>query len=289
MKYGGLHRVISPTLCPAFPLSLLQRHRSFSMPRLRQCKCSALIIQRLALFQIVASLGCFLLLFTLVHRETKQIVAGLAAAGLYAASFRFTGAWMDLAKTDSLALFLILTAFFAGQRNSSPLGLMFSGILFGLSYFVKQIALPIVVALAAVTFITSRGRAWRQWTSAAITGIGIFLLLESFSNGWFSFYTLDSYMYHERMWNLWPFWRTLLRTYWPALILSCVYFFLSVARTRGHISDSVESRRWHYLALGIAFILTSWSTFFKVWTYDNGYMPAAAGIALLAGLGLGKI
>jgi len=46
---------------------------------------------------------------------------------------------------------------------------------------------------------------------------------------------------------------------------------------------------WQNLSLGAALLLTSWSIFLKVWTYDNGFMPACAGLGMLAGLGYGRV
>ena len=51
----------------------------------------------------------FALLIFRLNRASRT--AGLVAAGLYAASYRFSGAWMDIARADSLFLFLILGAF----------------------------------------------------------------------------------------------------------------------------------------------------------------------------------
>ncbi len=47
----------------------------------------------------------------------------------------------------------------------------------------------------------------------------------------------------------------------------------------------VSEHTWHCLGFSLALILTSWSIFFKIWTYNNDLMPACAGIAILAGLG----
>jgi hypothetical protein len=46
---------------------------------------------------------------------------------------------------------------------------------------------------------------------------------------------------------------------------------------------------WQDLGLCLAMLLTSWSIFFKVWTYTNDYMPACLSLAILAGWGFGQV
>lgn len=240
------------------------------------------------LVSVLATLGCFTFLFVLVYEKTRRYEAGLLAAGLYAASFRFTGAWMDLAKTDSLFLLIVLLAFWVGIRYPRRAGFLLSGSLFALAYFTKQIALPLVLALAPIALISSRGRNWLQWCSAFALGIGIFWLWDASSHGWYSFYTMETLLYHERVLNLRMFWASLLGKMWPAFLLALLYAALEYqsARQRPH---GWQGYPWHYLGFGFALILVSWSIYFKVWTYDNAMMPACLGLALLAGLAYGKL
>src|SRR3569833_2402600 len=64
----------------------------------------------LRLVSFVASLSSFLLLFFLVKKHTGQLLAGILAAGLFAATFVVGGSWFDLARIDSLGLALLLGA-----------------------------------------------------------------------------------------------------------------------------------------------------------------------------------
>ena len=54
------------------------------------------------LVSFLASLGVLALLWQLVRRETGDTVAGLVAAGLFAATYQASGAYFDLARVDSL-------------------------------------------------------------------------------------------------------------------------------------------------------------------------------------------
>lgn len=57
---------------------------------------------------IAASLVAFFLLHRIVARRTGSAFAGLCAAGLFAACYRFAGAWLDVARVDALSIALTL-------------------------------------------------------------------------------------------------------------------------------------------------------------------------------------
>jgi hypothetical protein len=246
------------------------------------------------LLSIVSTLGSFVLLVGIVNRQSgregsglplsfPKLIPGILAAGIYAASFRFTGAWMDLAKTDSLFLFLVLWAFAAGQRAQGLLGSLASGALFALAYFTKQLTLPAVLVLAPVSLLATRGRSWLRWTAAGVFGLTAFAALDAGSAGWFSFYTFDTVATHAWQPDFWLFWRLFLPKMWPALLLAAFYAFLVIRRT-SQLRWAMPAGDWECLGLGAALILASWSIFIKSWTYDNGFMLASLGVALLAGL-----
>lgn len=169
------------------------------------------------LLSYLSTLGIYFFLFKVVHEETGSRTAGILSAGIYAASFRFTGAWMDLAKTDSLALFLLIGAYWLGKRGEKSIWpQVVSGILFALAYFTKQIALPVILGVALASLIGSWGRSWPQWLAAALAGALVFLGLELFSEGWFSFYTISTSIRHERSLNFNNFWERFAPVMWPA-------------------------------------------------------------------------
>lgn len=235
------------------------------------------------LLSIAASLGACGLLYAIVRREGGDRLAGLLAAGIYAASFRFAGAWMDLAKTDSLVLFLALAAFRVGQGTERRWRMAASGVLFALAYFAKQIALPVALVLALVSLAASRGRTWLRWAVAAGFGLAAFAALDWASAGWFSFYTFDAVARHDRVADFWLFWKKLLPVLWPALLLALLYAATALRQAR------LFEWRWplqacEVLGLGAALLLASWSVFVKTWTYDNGFLPACLGLALLSGM-----
>ncbi|NIM95442.1 MAG: hypothetical protein GTO18_17230, partial [Anaerolineales bacterium] len=239
------------------------------------------------LLSILSTVGILLIVVLMVTTETKNIYAGIIAAGIYAVSFRFSGAWMDLAKTDSLFLFLILAGFFVGLRYSNLTGFVASGLLLVLAYYTKQVALPIILVLATFSLISNAGKTWPQWLTVGLIGIVIFIAIDAITDNWFSFYTLDNHMRHTRVWNPLLFWEPMIKKMWPAMLISLLYPVYVISRT--NIAALKRNERfWGHIGLGIGLILASWVVFSKVWTYDNGFMPATLGIAILTGLGLGE-
>jgi hypothetical protein len=240
------------------------------------------------LLSILSTIGICILLLWAIRGESKSWVPGFVAAGIYIATFRLSGAWMDLAKTDSLFLFLLLLAFVIGQRARRWPGWMLSGLFFALAYFTKQLALPIILVLAVVSLVVRRGRNWIQWITAFVIGTVLYLGLEYASQGWFSFFTLSTGITHTRISDIWLFWKKILPLMWPAFILAAIYAWSVIRRTHLHKLELIPNE-WENLALGGVLVITSWSIFLKVWTYDNGLMMASLGMALLSGLGLAEL
>lgn len=266
------------------------------------------------LVSVLATAGVLALIFRLVLDASGSKLYAWLAAGIFAASYRFTGAWLDLAKTDSLFLLLTLLAYCiyrstrhrAAQDRSVLLRWALSGALFALAYFTKQTALPVVAMLALVSLVVWRGRSWRLWSWAAVLAVGAFVLLDRLSQGWFSYYTLDALAYHERLLAFGVFWGPLLRHMAPALLLAALSIPFAAARFRSSGEGTIISSKqrspdpklqpaagshpfhlsplWEDIAFALALILTSWSVFFKTWTYDNGFLPAALGLSLLSGM-----
>ena len=268
------------------------------------------------LVSVLANLGVLIILFIAVANESKNWAAGWIAAGVYAASFRASGAWVDLAKTDSLFIFLILAGFLlllrfhrrhvkvTGYKARDWLLITGTALLFSMAYFTKQTALPILIVLMIASLILSRGYSWPIWLTTGLLTILSFLALDAITQGWFSFYTVDILATHARV-SLWRFWETLLPAFWPALVIGII---LSIEYVRRLVSKgnnnpvSLNSQQyeitarphekssaaWLILGMVFALILASWTIYTKAWTYTNGLIPAAAGFALICGMAFGE-
>ena len=161
------------------------------------------------LISILSTAGCFLLIYLIVRDNDDRPIPGIIAAGIYAACFALTGAWMDLAKVDPLFMLLILAARYTSRAQSRVTMGIISGVLFALAFFTKQLALPIILIFAPYSMVFSRGKTWLIWLTTFTLGISAWLIMDYSSQGWFSFYTLKALTGHTLVSDWLTFWRLL--------------------------------------------------------------------------------
>jgi Dolichyl-phosphate-mannose-protein mannosyltransferase len=146
----------------------------------------------LRLVSLASSLVCFAALARLVQRETASACAGIAAAGVLAATYFVTGLWFDLARVDSLFLALSVAALYAARWMRRTRGAVATGLLLAAAFLTKQVgAAEGVAVLAALTFGSRRRLAIpAALTYGAVLGIST-LVLGLTSHGWYVFYVFQ--------------------------------------------------------------------------------------------------
>ena len=95
----------------------------------------------LRLVSIVASLVLLAALAKLADRETKDPVAAVVAAGLFAACYRISGAWLDIAREDTLCIALLFCGLVVARDARTGRRGVAAGALVSLSFLTKQVAL----------------------------------------------------------------------------------------------------------------------------------------------------
>ena len=152
----------------------------------------------LRLVSLLSSLACFALLGRLVQRETGTIAAGIAAAGVFAASYLATGTWFDIGRVDSLFLALSLGGLYAARWMRSTHGAIAVGVLLAAAALTKQTGLAEGVAVIAVLMAGPRRRlaCVAGLTGAAVLGIST-LVLALTSGGWYLYYVFELMAEHS--------------------------------------------------------------------------------------------
>jgi hypothetical protein len=158
----------------------------------------------LRLVSLVASLVCFAILGRLVQRETRSGAAGLAAAGLLAATYFATGTWFDVGRVDSLFLALSVAGLYAVRHARRPRGSIAAGLLLGAAFLTKQSALAegvaVLAALAVPVSSAGTGARRRLLLPAAVTYAvvvaGSTLVLGLTSHGWYLYYVFELMSQH---------------------------------------------------------------------------------------------
>ena len=160
----------------------------------------------------VASLGVMWGIYTQVHQETKSVRYGLIGVGLFAAMFRTSGAFYDLARPDSLMLLFLTGSILGGRRSRSWRGVTLTASLMTLAFFTKQ--------TSAVFFPVIAG--WMFWENRARGLMFSLLTLGLCSLGvmWFNHETdgaFWSYIFEGHQGHVF-YWKNILLKYWRDLI-----------------------------------------------------------------------
>ena len=229
----------------------------------------------LRLVSLVSSLACFAVLARLVQRETASAAAGIAAAGLLAATYFVTDTWFDIARVDSLFIALSAAALYSARWMRRTRGAVATGLLLAAAFLTKQNGLAEGVAvLAALACGPRRRLAWpAALTYGAVVGIST-LVLGLASHGWYVFYVFVLLSEHSLKYAAFgQFWTVYLL---PVLGIACSALVLGVRRTPLVL-----------VAGAAALVVESYASLIHSGGRVNDVLPAYFVVALLAGLAMG--
>jgi hypothetical protein len=239
----------------------------------------------LRLVSVLSSLAAMGGMFAVVYRRNRNIAAGLIAAGLLAASYRITGAWLDVGRVDTLAVALLVLFCLALPTSPNRMRWVLAGLFAGLMVLTKQSMLIAVLPFLAVHLIQYRARA--LWMAAGfLVPVGLVtLVLQAASNGWYSFYTVEL-LGQQTDWLgqdvIVGFWKTdILRHFFVPLGFGAAGLFLIFRERRREF--------WEWLALLAGALLCSFVARIKAGGYDNVLLPSVAVIGILLGIGWDRL
>jgi hypothetical protein len=237
----------------------------------------------------LASLGSGILIFRAVYAETRAAGPAFLAAALFLATFRASGAWMDVARVDALFVFLLLLT--AGLLRPGPtdtrLGKIrpgLAGVALAAAVFTKQTGLVAALILglyAAVVF--PRRRALVFALSFLLTAGALGASLDHASGGWFRYYVFGLAGHHRMA-------PTMLLLFWvqkvfaPLGVATLTALFFLWQGTAAPQAAPRSFHAWRAAALGSV----SLATHLTVGAYDNNLLPAYAALAILFGLGIAR-
>jgi hypothetical protein len=229
----------------------------------------------LRLVSLVSSLACFAVLGRLVQRETASAAAGMASAGLLAATYFVTDTWFDVARVDSLFVALSVAALYAARWMRRTRGAVAAGLLLAAAFLTKQNGLAegvaVLTALAAGPRRRLAGTA--ALTYGAVLGIST-LALGLASRGWYVYYVFvlmtEHTLNHAAFGQFWTV-RLL-----PVLGLACCALIPGARRIPLVLAAGCS-----------ALIVESYAALVHSGGEANDLLPAYLAVALLAGLALG--
>jgi hypothetical protein len=234
----------------------------------------------LRLLSLLSALGCFAVIYALIATETKNRLAALAGAGLYAAAYPVCQHWFDLGRVDSFYVFLVLLALLA-TRWLHP---VFAALLWTLAFLAKQTIAP--VALVVLCFDWKRPR-------RLLAGVGTFLFaslgstawLDRATHGWSSYYifTVPHTNADLRLHATAFFWSVyLLAPFGVALGVIAAALLLTNVHWSG-------TRTQFYLLAGGSLLLLCWFLGAHADATANTAMPAYAMLAVAFGVALARL
>lgn len=234
----------------------------------------------LRLLSFLSIWACFGLVADMVRRETESLSIGVAAAGLFAATYPWSGAWFELARVDSLALALLCAGLWIVRWRQTRRDMVIAGLLFGLSYLTKQSMLVVLAPVCAWALLAKRAQG--ALVSLAAGGLMILstVLLSRTSGGWFWYFTITLPRLHP-----------LRPEGWWLVLKDLLYVPLGLAALIALVGIGCGFR-WKrrcapfYLAVLLGTLTSSCLSMMHSGAFSNVVMPAHAGLALCFGLGV---
>ncbi len=171
------------------------------------------------------TLYTFALLFYIGRREAGPR-AGLVAAGLYAAMFRFTGAFYDVARPDAMFVALVLSGCALAYYDRSWRGVCLSAVLFVLGHFTKQTTSVFVPMVGLWLLFRSPRQAVVFGALVGVLAVLGTVLYDRATGGWFWTYIFEGHQGHLFYWKniLMEYWRDVLFLA-PILLLMPLLWF----------------------------------------------------------------
>jgi len=235
----------------------------------------------LRLVSFTSSLGCFAVLFWLVRRETGDAVAGLVAAGLFAATYQVGGAWLDIGRVDSLWLLFLLLAVALARQAETWKGGVLVGLVLSAALLTKQSTLLAAAPLVAYLVVVRRRVGVVALGAWAVVVVGSTLVLDALSHGWYDYYVFTELLHQGTEASIW--WRFV-----PGDLIGRVGWMLGL----GVLGLIVYRRRsgtttpWGFwLAVTAGFVGVSWVSRAHVGGGQDVLIPAFAALSALGGLG----
>ncbi len=218
---------------------------------------------------------------------------------MYAATYLPSGLWADTGRPDSLLVLLLLLSIWIAMRAKGIGSGVVLGVVLLLATATKQNA-GLVAALLLLGVVLARRRAGvaAAITYAGLLGTGL-LVAQTWTDGWFWEYAVTLLPSHSIVWhNLVTSWVLDVGLVLAPTLLVIVTGLGAVAPAAG---VRLRDRRWWSalpeqqptaLVLGLGVLgmaLAGWAGRLHSGGASNVFMPAYAGIALIAGLAVAAV
>jgi hypothetical protein len=239
----------------------------------------------LRLVSFLSSIGIFILIFKFVQKETKSKQYAFISMCLFAATYKASGFWFDLARVDSLFLYLFLSSIYMIRFHETRENYMIAGFLLAFAVHTKQTALimcsPILVYVYSYTkdrLLVSYLANWFIFILAIL--FSYFYLI---SHGWYYYYVFILPQQYATEY-------TMIVNFWTQCIFGVIPIVTIISLIGLFILKRINSDSFKfYGCLLVGGFVGSWFTMLKVGGYLNNMMPLYAILAVLFGISISSI
>ena len=240
----------------------------------------------LRLISFCSSLGIMALIYLFVRRESNDRFWGVAAAALFAATYKLSDAWFDLARIDSLFLFFILLFAYLVRFHPHRISYVSAAAVLLLAALTKQSALMIALPLLAYAiFFEKRNWPFLLGTSTILIG-GSIWVLNALHHGWYMYYIFD--LTGQRWFG--KLLKPRIIGFWTDDLMKplSVAMFLLIAFLLAEFIAAKKKRFFFYFAFAAGMIGTAWFSRLEYGAYGNALISAHILLAIGFGLSMAK-
>lgn len=233
-------------------------------------------IVALRLVAVGFSVGSAMLIGHWVRVESKRLVPGLVATGMFLAGYGWLAWWFDLARNDSLFVFLsLLTAY--QLRHGGERRWLWAGLLAAVALLAKQSALMWLPAVGVGCLCWDWRVAWKFGVTSAVAMAASIGVLHLSTDGWSTFYLFEMPSHHGIVGDRkLGYWIEDIVPMYPLVLLGLLGF---VAQVRTHAGAAL-----YLAALGSGGLVASYLSRMHVGGFDNVMMYGFAGACVLGGM-----
>jgi hypothetical protein len=148
------------------------------------CRVAGFDFSALRWLSTLCTVACFALQFAMASRLANSRLAGIVAAGYFAALYATTGWWFDLARVDMLYVALILGGIYLSWTRRP----IFAALVFALAFQTKQTAILIAICVLAHEYRHPRRLLHGLLAFFAFAGASTLAFIHLYGP-WFLYYT----------------------------------------------------------------------------------------------------
>lgn len=229
-----------------------------------------------------AALGIGGIIYRWVRREGGDQRLGLISASLFFATYQISGRWFDVARVDSLFLFLTIASLYLFAYSRNTRDYLVTALVMALAFFTKQTASLIMAPVFFAMLFVDFRRAFITGLALGLLVLGVSIGFNVASDGWFAFFVFELQAGHEMVKrHILGFWRQDMFRHMAVVMLISV---ISV----GYLTYTERKKGLILAGMMVGFVGCSYAARVNWGSYFNVMMPAYAFMALATGLYLAR-